>query len=88
MIQLKTSVRMRTLLKIYLYIVYRDCDPEPSVFSMLNGKPLTAHLLMRRIPMEEVPDDPEQAAQWLHRLYQHKVLQLILSLIMLSWMMT
>jgi hypothetical protein len=27
---------------------------------------------MRRIPLSEVPDDPEGAAAWLHRLFQHK----------------
>jgi hypothetical protein len=62
-----------TILNNFRSLSYRDCDPEPSVFTMLNGRPLTAHLLMRRIPMETVPDDPEEAAMWLHRLYQHKV---------------
>jgi len=50
----------------------KNCHPEPTVFNLLNGVPATAHLLMRRIPMETVPDDPEEAAMWLHKLYQHK----------------
>ena len=45
---------------------------EPTVFNMLNGKPVVAYLLMRRIPIEEIPEDDVKAAEWLHELYRHK----------------
>ena len=45
---------------------------DPTVYNMLNGKPVTGYLLIRRIPVSEIPEDEEKAAQWLHALYQHK----------------
>jgi len=45
---------------------------DPTVFNMLNGKPIHSCLLMRRIPIEDVPDNEEEAALWLHKLYQQK----------------
>jgi len=50
----------------------KDEKYEPTVFSLLNGKPLKCCLLMRRIPLEQVPNDPVEAAAWLQKLYQHK----------------
>ncbi|CAG7675290.1 unnamed protein product [Allacma fusca] len=45
---------------------------EPTVFNMLNGRPVTGTLLLRRIPMSEIPEDETKAAEWLHELYRHK----------------
>lgn len=45
---------------------------EPTVFNMLNGRPVVGYLLIRRIPIEEIPEDETKAAEWLQTLYQHK----------------
>ncbi|XP_054262888.1 1-acyl-sn-glycerol-3-phosphate acyltransferase gamma-like [Macrosteles quadrilineatus] len=44
----------------------------PTVTNMLLGKPLEGHLLLRRIPIEQVPDGEEAAAEWLRDLYVEK----------------
>lgn len=36
-------------------------------------RPLPCSLPCRRIPLEEVPEDEDECAAWLHRLYQEKV---------------
>lgn len=45
---------------------------EPSVSNMLNGKPYEGCLLVRRIPLDKVPVDEKEAAQWLLDLYVQK----------------
>lgn len=50
-----------------------DCQNEPSVYSLVHGKPLKTRLLIRRIPISDVPKDEKEAGLWLHRLYQQKV---------------
>lgn len=55
------------------FLKIRDCKNEPSVFSLVKGEEVRTVLLMRRIPMTDVPDDEIEAAAWLHRLYQEKV---------------
>lgn len=52
---------------------FRDCKNEPSVFSLVKGRQVKTKLLMRRIPLTDVPDDEKEAAAWLHKLYQEKV---------------
>lgn len=41
---------------------------------MLRGHSFSGDIHIRRIPMEEVPTDSEEAtSKWLHKLYQEKV---------------
>lgn len=46
---------------------------KPTMTNLLFGKPVVAHLYIRRIPVEEVPDGDEATADWLYKLYQTKV---------------
>ncbi|KAK2490569.1 hypothetical protein MC885_008608 [Smutsia gigantea] len=39
---------------------------------VLNGKKYHADLYVRRIPLEEVPEDEDKCSAWLHKLYQEK----------------
>lgn len=45
---------------------------QPTVTNMLLGKPLEAHMYLQRIPISDVPDSDDGAAQWLHDLYLKK----------------
>ncbi|XP_017883045.1 1-acyl-sn-glycerol-3-phosphate acyltransferase gamma-like [Ceratina calcarata] len=52
---------------------FKSNEPnKPSITNLLLGKPVNAHLYMRRIPLEEVPREEEAAAKWLHELFQRK----------------
>ncbi|XP_012586593.1 PREDICTED: 1-acyl-sn-glycerol-3-phosphate acyltransferase gamma [Condylura cristata] len=45
----------------------------PSLLGILYGKKYEADMCVRRFPLEEIPLDEKEAAQWLHKLYQEKV---------------
>jgi len=54
-------------------LVFKEDDKiKPTLLNLLNGKSITGHIYLRRVSMSEVPDDEEQAAQWLHDLYVRK----------------
>ena len=42
---------------------------------MLLGRRVIGEMLLERIPIDEVPEDPAKAALWLHENYHHKVQQ-------------
>jgi len=42
--------------------------------SLVLGRPVVSKILVERIPLEAVPEDPEEAAKWLHQNYVHKVI--------------
>lgn len=42
---------------------------------MLLGRRVIGEMLLERIPLDEVPEDPAEAALWLHENYRHKVRQ-------------
>jgi len=44
----------------------------PTIINLLRGNPLEAHIYLRRIPMNEVPEDEAAASQWLHALFIRK----------------
>ncbi|XP_010634754.1 1-acyl-sn-glycerol-3-phosphate acyltransferase gamma isoform X2 [Fukomys damarensis] len=44
----------------------------PSLLGILYGKKYEADMCVRRFPLEEIPQDEQGAAQWLHKLYQEK----------------
>jgi len=56
----------------WIVVVDKDCANEPSTFSLLKGKEIKTVSMIRRIPIEEVPNDEEGAAQWLHKLFQDR----------------
>lgn len=43
-----------------------------TMLSLLHGKSVEPHLLMRRIPLEQVPEDEKEAAAWLQNLFVEK----------------
>ncbi|XP_029449994.1 1-acyl-sn-glycerol-3-phosphate acyltransferase delta isoform X1 [Rhinatrema bivittatum] len=47
-------------------------NENPTLLGVLNGKKYHADLYVRRIPLEEVPEDEQECANWLHKLYQEK----------------
>jgi lysophosphatidic acid acyltransferase/lysophosphatidylinositol acyltransferase len=57
-----------------IQIAFKPSDPvKPTMKNLLLGKPLKGHMYAKRIPIEEVPEGDEAAAEWLHKLYQQKV---------------
>ncbi|XP_025768846.1 1-acyl-sn-glycerol-3-phosphate acyltransferase gamma [Puma concolor] len=47
-------------------------NKNPSLLGILYGKKYEADMCVRRFPLEEIPLDEKEAAQWLHKLYQEK----------------
>ncbi|KAE8601864.1 hypothetical protein XENTR_v10013818 [Xenopus tropicalis] len=47
-------------------------NENPTLLGVLNGKKYHADLCVRRIPLEEIPEDEQECASWLHKLYQEK----------------
>jgi len=42
------------------------------MLSLLNGQTVHPYMLMRRIPLENIPTDDKAAAEWLHNLFVEK----------------
>ncbi|XP_014242714.1 1-acyl-sn-glycerol-3-phosphate acyltransferase gamma-like [Cimex lectularius] len=59
-----------------IYNIQMCFDPtapvKPTVMNLLLGKPVLGHMFFERIPVEEVPEKEEDAAQWLRDLYCKK----------------
>ena len=52
------------------------CSKEgvaPTLQNMLRGRKVMSEIYVRRIPLDEVPDDDEGASNYLHELYRSKV---------------
>ncbi|CAI9619980.1 unnamed protein product [Staurois parvus] len=47
-------------------------NKNPSLLGILYGKKYEADMCVRRFPLEEIPLDEKEAADWLHKLYQEK----------------
>lgn len=53
--------------------VFKEDDPvKPTMRNILMGKPVTAHLYFRRIPLEEVPESEEGMDRYLKDLFDIK----------------
>lgn len=52
---------------------FRKQGAAPVFKSLVLGRPVVAKVLVERIPLEAVPEDPEEASKWLHQNYVHKV---------------
>lgn len=58
-----------------IQMAFKPSDPvKPTMKNLLLGKPLEGHMYCKRIPIDEVPEGDEAAAEWLHKLYQQKVI--------------
>ncbi|CAL1678258.1 unnamed protein product [Lasius platythorax] len=56
-----------------IQIAFKPSDPiKPTMKNLLLGKRSVGHMYAKRIPIEEVPEGDEAAAEWLHKLYQQK----------------
>lgn len=56
-----------------IQIAFKPSDPvKPTMRNLLLGKRLQGHMYAKRIPIEEVPEGDEAAAEWLQKLYQQK----------------
>ncbi|XP_030560763.1 1-acyl-sn-glycerol-3-phosphate acyltransferase gamma-like [Drosophila novamexicana] len=49
-----------------------DEKTPPTMLSLLNGKGVEPYMLMRRIPLEQVPEGEKEAAEWLQKLFVEK----------------
>lgn len=46
----------------------------PNLNMMIQGIPIKGQMVIRRIPIKDIPiDDEHQCSQFLHKLYQEKV---------------
>lgn len=50
----------------------KDANVSPTISSLLNGQAVEGFMFVRRIPLEQVPEDEEKAAEWLHNLFREK----------------
>ncbi|KAM7358472.1 1-acyl-sn-glycerol-3-phosphate acyltransferase delta-like isoform 1-T3 [Cochliomyia hominivorax] len=50
----------------------KDAVNPPTISTLLNGKPVEGYMLVRRIPLENVPTDEVKAAEWLQNLFREK----------------
>ncbi|XP_032662990.1 1-acyl-sn-glycerol-3-phosphate acyltransferase gamma-like [Odontomachus brunneus] len=56
-----------------IQMAFKPSDPiKPTMKNLLFGKRLEGHMYAKRIPIDEVPEGDEAAAEWLHKLYQQK----------------
>ncbi|KOX75990.1 1-acyl-sn-glycerol-3-phosphate acyltransferase gamma [Melipona quadrifasciata] len=56
-----------------MQLQFKSDDPiKPTLTNLLQGKQVTAHLSISRIPLNEVPEDEKGAEEWLHKLYEKK----------------
>lgn len=54
-------------------VAFKKDDPiAPTMSNLLNGNPVQAHMFVRRISLDNVPEDETKAAQWLQELFREK----------------
>lgn len=46
---------------------------KPTMKNMLLGRRVIGEMLLERIPLESVPENPDEASKWLYENYRHKV---------------
>ncbi|XP_035910318.1 1-acyl-sn-glycerol-3-phosphate acyltransferase gamma-like [Anopheles stephensi] len=52
--------------------ISKDSKVKPTIFNILNGKPIEAHMCVRRFPTATLPTREEDAAVWLQDLFREK----------------
>lgn len=50
----------------------KDDKVEPTIGNLLEGNSVTGYMHVRRIDMNEVPSNEEEAAEWLQELFRFK----------------
>jgi len=56
-----------------ILVAFDDNEPvKPTITSMLFGRSVTAHMYMKRIPLEELPESEEEQDLYLRELFQKK----------------
>lgn len=50
----------------------KDDEIAPTISNLLNGEPVKAYMFVRRIPLSNVPEDEEKAAEWLQEMFREK----------------
>lgn len=50
---------------------------RPSLFDLLRGDRIQAHVYLRRIPFKEVPQEKQAAVKFLYELFDRKVITII-----------
>ncbi|XP_015185251.1 PREDICTED: 1-acyl-sn-glycerol-3-phosphate acyltransferase delta-like isoform X2 [Polistes dominula] len=67
------NMRGKSIAIYNIQVAFKESDPvKPTMTNLLLGKKVEAHMYMKRIPLSEVPEDDDAAADWLHKLYQEK----------------
>ncbi|KAM9343605.1 LOW QUALITY PROTEIN: 1-acyl-sn-glycerol-3-phosphate acyltransferase gamma [Pholidichthys leucotaenia] len=47
-------------------------NQTPTLLGLVNGKKYKADMCVRRFSVEDIPDEEQECADWLHKLYQEK----------------
>lgn len=53
---------------------FKSEETKPTITNLLNGKKVTGHFYVRRIPMDEVPKDEENASKFIQDMFVRKVI--------------
>ena len=51
----------------------RKQGATPTLKNLLLGRRVMGEMLVERIPLDSIPEDPIQATEWLHESYRQKV---------------
>lgn len=58
-----------------IQVAFKEDDPiKPTMTNLLFGKPVTCHMYMQRIPLDEIPEGEEEQDRFLRDLFQIKVI--------------
>ena len=64
-----------------IQLAFKPNEPvKPTMTNLLFGKKVEAHMYFNRIPLSDVPEGEEAAAQWLRDIYQQKVREILTSI--------
>lgn len=67
------SLRGRCPVAYDINLAYKkDDENSPTISTLLNGKSVEGHMFVRRIPLENIPTNEEEAAKWLQNLFREK----------------
>ncbi|XP_017128026.1 1-acyl-sn-glycerol-3-phosphate acyltransferase delta [Drosophila elegans] len=50
----------------------RNAETRPTTLSQLNGEPVEPYMLIRRVPLEKVPEGEKEAAAWIQDFFVQK----------------
>uniref|UniRef100_H3BCS3 1-acylglycerol-3-phosphate O-acyltransferase 3 n=1 Tax=Latimeria chalumnae TaxID=7897 RepID=H3BCS3_LATCH len=64
--------RTLTVAAVYDVTLNFRGNENPTLLGTLYGKKYQADMCVRRIPLEDIPENEKECASWLHKLYQEK----------------